>query len=206
MFDITRQILLAQVELRIPGEHNVRNALRLCLPLITYLVILSLKPPMLYPHSPVPAAEVVGEVNGITIIDDYAHHPTKIRATLAAARPLSRTPYHCSLAAPHLLSHPGFEDDFAASFADADEVIITGIYASRERTSLFHATTVTKLAVLLPDTSLTFQALHHTWRKTCNRCNDRLSAGDADRVCRDVQLLIKVEMTPQGRSVTRREP
>lgn len=77
--------------------------------------------------------ELLGEVDGITVIDDYAHHPAKIRATLQAAR--SRYPDHEIWAVwqPHTYSRTQtLMADFAASFDDADHVIVTEIYAARE--------------------------------------------------------------------------
>jgi len=77
--------------------------------------------------------EVKGEVNGIIVIDDYAHHPTQIRTTLRAAR--ERYPGRTIWAVfqPHTYSRTkALLDEFAASFADADHVVVTDIYAARE--------------------------------------------------------------------------
>jgi UDP-N-acetylmuramate--alanine ligase len=77
--------------------------------------------------------EVIGEVDGITVIDDYAHHPSKIRATLQAAR--QRYPQHTIWAVwqPHTYSRTQkLLDEFATAFDDADHVLVTEIYAARE--------------------------------------------------------------------------
>ena len=77
--------------------------------------------------------EVKGEKNGITVVDDYAHHPSEIRATLAAAR--ARYPDHRIVAVwqPHTYSRTrALFTEFAAAFDDADEAIVTEIYAARE--------------------------------------------------------------------------
>ncbi|MCQ3979952.1 MAG: UDP-N-acetylmuramate--L-alanine ligase, partial [Anaerolineae bacterium] len=77
--------------------------------------------------------ELKGEVNGITIIDDYAHHPTEIKATLAAARARFAGRPIWAAFQPHTFSRTlALLDDFAQAFADADHVIITDIFASRE--------------------------------------------------------------------------
>jgi UDP-N-acetylmuramate--alanine ligase len=70
---------------------------------------------------------------GATIIDDYAHHPTEIRATLAAARALA--PKRVIVVfQPHTYTRTKtLLNEFAVCFGDADEVIITDIYAARER-------------------------------------------------------------------------
>ena len=77
--------------------------------------------------------ELRGEINGITIIDDYAHHPTEIRATLAAAR--SRFPGRCLWAVwqPHTYSRTRtLQSEFINALQGADWVIITDIFAARE--------------------------------------------------------------------------
>ena len=77
--------------------------------------------------------EVRGEAGGVVVIDDYAHHPTAIRATLAAAR--ARFPGSTIWAVwqPHTYSRTRtLLDDYAAAFGDADQVLVTDIYAARE--------------------------------------------------------------------------
>ena len=77
--------------------------------------------------------EVRGEANGIIVIDDYAHHPTEIQATLAAAR--SRYPRSPLWVVwqPHTYSRTQLLlEDFANSFGNADEVIVTEVYPARE--------------------------------------------------------------------------
>jgi UDP-N-acetylmuramate--alanine ligase len=125
---------VATVELQLPGKHNVRNALAA----LTVIQLLDL------PFADAARAlgqftgtgrrfEVRGEVNGIVIIDDYAHHPAEIRATLAAAR--TRYPSHRIRVVwqPHTYSRTqALFNEFSTAFADADEVIVTEIYAARE--------------------------------------------------------------------------
>ncbi len=74
-----------------------------------------------------------GEVNGITVIDDYAHHPTEISATLNAAQ---KYPHNeiWTIFQPHTYSRTiAFLDDFAKSLSLSDHVILTDIYAAREK-------------------------------------------------------------------------
>jgi len=78
--------------------------------------------------------QLKGNVAGLTIIDDYAHHPTEIRATLAAAR--ARFPQQpvWVLFQPHTFSRTRLLlADFAQAFGHADHVIITDIFAAREK-------------------------------------------------------------------------
>jgi UDP-N-acetylmuramate--alanine ligase len=78
--------------------------------------------------------EVIGEVAGITVADDYAHHPTALRVTLAAARAHFRSPIW-AVFQPHTAHRTmSLLDEFATAFADADHVIIAPTYrpAGRE--------------------------------------------------------------------------
>ncbi len=77
--------------------------------------------------------EILGEAEGITVIDDYAHHPTEIRATLAAAQ--SAFPEYAiwAIFQPHTYSRlQEFYDGFINSFDRADAVLVTEVFAARE--------------------------------------------------------------------------
>lgn len=77
--------------------------------------------------------EVKGEAGGVTVIDDYAHHPTEIKATLAAARRRFAGHPVWVMFQPHTYSRTRtLLAEFAASFADADHVIVVDIFRSRE--------------------------------------------------------------------------
>jgi len=133
-FEASVKGISMQAALQVPGKHNVLNALAV-------LAVVSL---LRLPLDEAAAAlgnfsgagrrfEVRGEVDGITVVDDYGHHPTEIRATLAAAR--SRYPGQRIWAVwqPHTYSRTRMLfDEFVNAFADADEVIVTEIYRSRE--------------------------------------------------------------------------
>jgi UDP-N-acetylmuramate--alanine ligase len=124
---------LGQIELQIPGDHNVQNALA------ATAVGLELQ----VPFSKVKAGiekftgvfrrwEVKAELNGITVIDDYAHHPTEIRATLAGAKAGWRRRTVCVFQ-PHLYSRTrDFYDEFGRAFFNADVLIVTDVYPARE--------------------------------------------------------------------------
>jgi len=78
--------------------------------------------------------EVKGEWRGVTIIDDYAHHPTEIRATLAAARLRYPGRRIWAVWEPHTFSRTeALLQEFASCFGDADRVIVLDIYAARAR-------------------------------------------------------------------------
>ena len=124
---------LGEIELQIPGDHNVQNALA------ATAVGLELQ----VPFSKVKAGiekftgvfrrwEVKAEINGITVIDDYAHHPTEIRATLAGAKAGWRRRTVCVFQ-PHLYSRTrDFYDEFGRAFFNADVLIVTDVYPARE--------------------------------------------------------------------------
>ena len=70
---------------------------------------------------------------GIRLVDDYAHHPTEIKATLAAASNIPHKTLWC-IFQPHTYTRTlALFDEFAEAFEDADKVILTDIYAAREK-------------------------------------------------------------------------
>jgi UDP-N-acetylmuramate--alanine ligase len=81
--------------------------------------------------------EVRGEVNGATIVDDYGHHPTEIKATLSGARNRYPDQKIWAVLQPHTYSRTKtLLSEFATAFVEADHVIVTAIFASRERDTL----------------------------------------------------------------------
>jgi UDP-N-acetylmuramate--alanine ligase len=71
-------------------------------------------------------------VAGVTLIDDYAHHPTEVEATVAVARDLAEGKVW-AVFQPHLYSRTErFHDEFGESLTGADEVVVTDVYGSRE--------------------------------------------------------------------------
>ena len=80
--------------------------------------------------------EYKGKVNGITVIDDYAHHPTEIRATLMAAKNYPHRTTWCVFQ-PHTYTRTKtFLTDFAKALSLADEIVLADIYAARENDTL----------------------------------------------------------------------
>lgn len=129
---------LAVVRMGLPGRHNMLNACavialchRLALDLAQATAALSR---FTGTHR---RFEILAETHGVTIVDDYAHHPTKIRATLAAARERFAGRKLWVVFQPHTYSRTrALMGEFAQSFVDADEVIITEIFAARETDTL----------------------------------------------------------------------
>jgi UDP-N-acetylmuramate--alanine ligase len=124
---------LGPFELHVPGSHNVLNA--------TAAVAIA--------HQlQIPSAQIAeglnrfrgvdrrfqqrGQARGVTVVDDYGHHPTEIRATLAAARECGHK-HICVVFQPHRYSRTkDLMDEFGSAFKDADTVIVLPIYAASE--------------------------------------------------------------------------
>ncbi|HTE16877.1 MAG TPA: UDP-N-acetylmuramate--L-alanine ligase [Armatimonadota bacterium] len=125
---------LGEVRLGVPGRHNVLNALAVAaLAMEEGLPFHAVTEGLAHFHGVGRRFETLGEVDDIVVVDDYAHHPTEVRATLAAAR-RSLGRYTTVVFQPHLFSRTQLLlDEFARSFADANRVIITPIYAAREQ-------------------------------------------------------------------------
>ncbi|NDJ63332.1 MAG: UDP-N-acetylmuramate--L-alanine ligase [Chloroflexi bacterium] len=125
---------IALARLLIPGLHNVANALAALAVAHQQGVAVEAAVAALATFSGTGRRfEVRGEVGGVTVVDDYAHHPTAIRATLAAAR--ARYPDHALWVVwqPHTFSRTAaLFDSFVTAFADADYLLVTDIYAARE--------------------------------------------------------------------------
>ena len=125
---------LGLARIRLPGEHNVSNALAVLAALDFLGIPFDVALDGLRNFRGVGRRfEVKGEVAGVTVVDDYAHHPTEIRATLAGARRRYPGRVIWAMFQPHTFSRTqALLMNFAASFDDADHVLVTEIFASRE--------------------------------------------------------------------------
>lgn len=126
---------LGRMGLRIPGQHNVLNALAALVVTRRCGVSYHVSRESLATFQGVGRRfQIHGTFHGATVIDDYAHHPTEIRATLHAARTRFPEARIWALFQPHTFSRTrALLDEFAAAFQDADRVLVTDIYAARER-------------------------------------------------------------------------
>jgi len=127
-----------EVDLRVPGRHNVSNALAALAAATLAGADVGVTSAALASFRGVQRRfEIVGEALGATLVDDYAHHPSEIRATLAGARQRFPGRRIVALHQPHTYSRlKALLPDFAEAFADADQVLIVDIYPSRETDSL----------------------------------------------------------------------
>ncbi len=121
------------ITLTLPGEHNLYNAMA-AMALSDYLNIdrtIALKALNIFKGSK-RRFEYKGSLGSVNIIDDYAHHPTEITATLTAARNYPHNQIWCVFQ-PHTYTRTNaFLDDFAKALSLADKVVLADIYAARE--------------------------------------------------------------------------
>ena len=134
---IRKQKTSCRVTLGVPGRHNISNS----------LAAFALSDLLHLPQENTLAAlkafsgtnrrfEYKGQIGGITIIDDYAHHPTEISATLTAARNFPHKTLWC-IFQPHTYTRTkAFLKEFALSLSAADKIILAPIYAARETDTL----------------------------------------------------------------------
>jgi UDP-N-acetylmuramate--alanine ligase len=145
----TRFILFEQAfESPLAGEHNVLNATAA----LTLARELGASPQALADGlRTFPGAgrrmELIADTAGVIVYDDYAHHPTEVRAALAAMRQKVGDRRLWAVFEPHMYSRTAlFLDEFARAFTDADEVVIVDIFASRDTDEALRATSAEQLA------------------------------------------------------------
>lgn len=121
------------VELRVPGEHNVVNATGALAALWALGLDLGAAAGALGAFSGVRRRfERIGEAAGVLVVDDYAHHPTEVRATLAGAKACGYDRVWVVFQ-PHRYSRTAaFGVDFGAAFGDADRVVLMDVYSAGE--------------------------------------------------------------------------
>ena len=125
---------LGLFQLRVPGEHNVRNAMAAA----AVGVELEVKPDIIREalasfRGVERRFQTRGTERGITVIDDYGHHPTEIRATLESARLCGFRRIHV-LFQPHRFTRTrSLMDEFAGAFHQADNLFVLPIYAASEK-------------------------------------------------------------------------
>jgi UDP-N-acetylmuramate--alanine ligase len=122
------------LELSLPGTHNLLNALAAAAT-ARYVGVdwPDVKRALASFRGVGRRFEVLGDAGGVTVIDDYAHHPTEIRATLAGVRAAYLDRRLVVAFQPHLYSRTrDFAADFGAALADADVVWITDVFPARE--------------------------------------------------------------------------
>lgn len=125
---------LFNITLNNPGKHNILNALAAIAVALIFNVpndkIINGLKKCKGAHK---RFEYKGEINGITVIDDYAHHPTEIKATLSTASKIPHKKVYCVFQ-PHTYTRTkALFTEFSEAFKDCDELILMDIYAAREK-------------------------------------------------------------------------
>jgi UDP-N-acetylmuramate--alanine ligase len=183
--------VLGRARIRLPGMHNVCNSLAaLCAADLCGVPFARAVKFLAQYHGAERRFEIKGEACGVTVVDDYAHHPSEIRATLAAARqrfPQSRI---WAVWQPHTYSRTrALQREFGQAFGEADRVVVLPVYRAREAEEKFPIEEVVRAmtdteAVYIPGL---MEAVPYLTREL--RCGDvlvMLSAGDANRVGEEV--------------------
>lgn len=126
---------LCQIKLSVPGEHNILNALAsfACCHILDVDIDEIVKTLGEFKGTQ-RRFDLLGRIsNDIKIIDDYAHHPTEIKATLSAVKNMKHNNLWC-LFQPHTYTRTmALMDDFATAFESADKIVLAEIYAAREK-------------------------------------------------------------------------
>ena len=126
--------LLSEIEVNVPGIHNVYNAVAACAAAYSAgIPIDAIRDGMAEFKGAMRRFERLAEIDGVTFVDDYGHHPAEIAATLKTAKTMSfkrvwvvHQPFTYSRTAMLL-------DDFASALSIADKVVLTEIMGSREK-------------------------------------------------------------------------
>jgi UDP-N-acetylmuramate--alanine ligase len=116
----------------------------------------------------------------VIVYDDYAHHPTEVRAALAAARQKVGERRLWAVFEPHMYSRTAlFLDEFATAFTDADEVVIAEIFASRDTDEARRSTSAEQLADAIERISAVPAFAAGDVEATTRYVAEHLRAGDA---------------------------
>lgn len=137
-FDLVKSgEFIDRISLSVNGDHNVSNALSaIAVADLLDVPFTQIKEGLKSFHGTDRRFEYKGEVNGFTIIDDYAHHPTEIEATLHAAKNYPHKKIWCVFQ-PHTYTRTkALLPEFAKALSLADHVVLADIYAARETDNL----------------------------------------------------------------------
>ncbi|MCL1975550.1 MAG: UDP-N-acetylmuramate--L-alanine ligase [Firmicutes bacterium] len=171
-------VFLGRLSLTVPGEHNVTNALAaLAVGRELGLDFNAIARALAQFHSAGRRFEVLGQRQGVTVIDDYAHHPTELFATIRAARAMDRTRRIIVVFQPHRYSRTKIMyAEFAKALILADTVVVQEIYPAFEQP----IPGVSAKAIVEEALRLGFYGIFYTEneRQTLTKLNEVIRAGD----------------------------
>lgn len=194
---------LVKASLQLPGLHMVRNAAAVLALAHRMDLPLESAADALHEYSGTERRfDLLGEAWGVALYNDYAHHPTEIKVTLAAARQFYPRRRIWAVWQPHTYSRTQtLLDGFLTAFQDADQVLVTEIYAAREQGNGFSSSQVVSL-------------MKHASARYCPTLDDAartlsselkpgdvvlvLSAGDADKITDQIFLELKKREVQNG--------
>lgn len=129
-----KEIFVGEIQLNVVGEHNVSNSLSaIACSMELGIPFETVKEGLFAFTGTERRFQKKGEFNGVTVIDDYAHHPTEIEATLKSAKNYPHKDLWV-IFQPHTYTRTkAFLSDFAGALSHADKVILADIYAAREK-------------------------------------------------------------------------
>ncbi|OGF27898.1 UDP-N-acetylmuramate--L-alanine ligase [Candidatus Falkowbacteria bacterium RIFOXYB2_FULL_47_14] len=167
---------LGEFSIKLSGRHNILNALAVIAASIELNIdLVKIRTYLEEFAGTNRRMEIMGKFRGAVIIDDYAHHPAEIRATLAGAREVYRNKRLIVVFHPHTFTRTkALLDDFAGSFGAADEVVILDIFGSaREKQGGVHSLDLVKKIRSSP-------AKHIPTLEECEKyLRENIGAGDA---------------------------
>ena len=123
-----------RLEIAVPGRHNALNATAAFGMTVQFGVAVADAVAGLAAYRGARRRmELIGDADGVQVIDSYAHHPTELAADLAAARDIASGGRVIAIFQPHLFSRTRlFATEFGAALGQADEVLVLDVYAARE--------------------------------------------------------------------------
>src|SRR5215469_3794031 len=158
---------LAEFTLRVPGVHNILNATAaIAVGIGLDLSLENIRTALENFHGVDRRFQLRGKFAGVSVIDDYGHHPTEIKATLAAAKQSGFRKIHVIFQPHRYTRTQELMDDFAVAFKDADSLSVLDIYAASEK----------------PIEGVTGEALAATIHKSAPDQNVRYSSSFADAI------------------------
>lgn len=131
VFDVyAGDTLLGEVSLPVPGKHNISNALAsIAVGMYLGISFKVIAEALRAFRNAKRRFQVIGQEQGVLVVDDYAHHPTEIKATISAARNQTKNKVVAVFQPQRYVRTQLLMNEFSQSFGEADEVILTEIYS-----------------------------------------------------------------------------
>jgi UDP-N-acetylmuramate--alanine ligase len=175
-----------RLTLSVSGVHNVSNSLAVCAVAYEFGIPFETLKRGIYAFSGAKRRmEYKGSINSVDYYEDYAHHPTEIKATIASAKNFSRGDVWCIFQSHTYSRTAELFDDFVRSFDSADEVIFADIYSARETDTL--GVSASLIAKMIGDKAVYCPSFADTADAICKEARENdvvivMGAGDVYKV------------------------